>query len=203
MAPLTIIYCAGLGNILRRCCFQKLLLVWTFSCINKNGYFIMETDTVGYIVVWTIYTSHTDHFTPPHTTFEHSAACLSGISDEKLLYLISNGRTHIQMIPSLLTFFTFFQFISSHIKVRKKAKIRNWYNQITHLIQDVTWESDKIQEYITYKRTKRPALFQQMTTMLQWTDKTACQTRNINNKKDPQKKHRLGTVSIFLLEALS
>ena len=37
----------------------------------------METDTFGYIVVWTIYTSHTDHFTPQHTAFEHSAACLS------------------------------------------------------------------------------------------------------------------------------
>ena len=37
----------------------------------------METDTFGYIVVWTIYTSHTDHFTPQHTAFERSAACLS------------------------------------------------------------------------------------------------------------------------------
>ena len=29
----------------------------------------METDTFGYIVVWTIYTSHTDHFAPQHTAF--------------------------------------------------------------------------------------------------------------------------------------
>ena len=39
----------------------------------------METDTFGYIVIWTIYTSHTDHFTPQHTAFEHSATCLSVI----------------------------------------------------------------------------------------------------------------------------
>ena len=62
---------------MRRCCFQKLWLVWTFSCIYKNGYFIMERDTFGYIDVCTIYTSNTDHFTPQHTDFEHLAACLS------------------------------------------------------------------------------------------------------------------------------
>ena len=28
-------------------------------------------------------------------------------------------------------------------KVRKVAKIRNQYNQVPHLIQDTTWESDK------------------------------------------------------------
>ena len=66
-----------LCHILRRGCVQKLFLVSTFPCINKNGYFIMETDTFGYIVVWTIYTSHTNHFTPLNTAFEHSAACLS------------------------------------------------------------------------------------------------------------------------------
>ena len=30
---------------------------------------------------------------------------------------------------------------------------------------------------------------------MQWTDKKTWQTRNINNKNDPQKKHRLGTVN--------
>ena len=30
------------------------------------------------------------------------------------------------------------------IKVRKTAKIRNRYNQVPHLTQDTTWESDKI-----------------------------------------------------------
>ena len=28
--------------------------------------------------------------------------------------------------------------------VRKKTKIRNRYNQVPHLTQDTTWESDKI-----------------------------------------------------------
>ena len=32
---------------------------------------------IGYIVVWTIYTSYIDHFMPQHTAFEQSAACLS------------------------------------------------------------------------------------------------------------------------------
>ena len=29
-------------------------------------------------------------------------------------------------------------------RVRKAAKIRNRYNQVQHLTQDTTWESDKI-----------------------------------------------------------
>ena len=32
----------------------------------------------------------------------------------------------------------------SKIKVRKMAKIRNQYNRVPHLVQDTTWESDKI-----------------------------------------------------------
>ena len=81
--------------------------------------------------------------------------------------------------------------------VGKKATIRNQYNQVPHLAQDTTWESDKTQENITYiyKRTKRLALSQQVTTRLKWTDKATWYTQNINNKKDPQKKYRLGTLS--------
>ena len=41
---------------------SKALTCMNFSCINKSGYFIVETDTFGYIVVWTVYTSHTDHY---------------------------------------------------------------------------------------------------------------------------------------------
>ena len=36
-------------------------------------------------------------------------------------------------------------------KVRKAAKIGNRYNQVLHLIQDTTWESDKTQLNITNK----------------------------------------------------
>ena len=35
------------------------------------------------------------------------------------------------------------------VKVRKVAKIRNRYNQVPHLNQDTTWESDKTQLNIT------------------------------------------------------
>ena len=56
---------------------SKYLICTKFFYINKKWFFIKETDTFGHIVVWTIYTSHIDHFTPQHTSFEQSAACLS------------------------------------------------------------------------------------------------------------------------------
>ena len=59
------------------------------------------------------------------------------------------------------------------VKISKKAKIRNRYNQVQHLTQDTTCESDKTQENITYRRTKRLALSKQVTTRLQLTDKKA------------------------------
>ena len=49
-------------------------------------------------------------------------------------------------------------------KVSKKAKIRIQYNQVPHLTQEITWESDK---KITHKRVKRSALSHQVTTRLQ------------------------------------
>ena len=45
--------------------------------------------------------------------------------------------------------------------------IRNRYNQVPRPTQEIIWESDKTQENITYKRAKRSALYQQVTTMLQ------------------------------------
>ena len=33
--------------------------------------------------------------------------------------------------------------VMGHMKLRKKAKIRNRYNHAPHLTQDTTWESDK------------------------------------------------------------
>ena len=83
------------------------------------------------------------------------------------------------------------------LKVRKKAKIRNRYNQVPHLSQDTIWNVTNTQENITNKRSMRPALFQQVPTRLQWTDNTAWQTWNINIKKDPQKKHHLGSVNKY------
>ena len=74
-------------------------------------------------------------------------------------------------------------------KLRKKTKIRNRYIQVPHLTQDTIWKSEKTQENIEHKRSKRLALSQQVTTMLKATDKTVWlrQTRNTNYKKDPQK----------------
>ena len=78
---LTQTYFLGTMDLSLRCLrgyiFQKLLLAWEFSCKNKNCFFVNETDTFGHIVVWTTYTSHIDHFTPQHTAFEQSTACLS------------------------------------------------------------------------------------------------------------------------------
>ena len=59
--------------------------------------------------------------------------------------------------------------------VRTKAKTRNRCNQGPHLTQDTAWESDKTQEKITYKRAKRSAFSQKVTTRMQETDMTVCQ----------------------------
>ena len=75
-------------------------------------------------------------------------------------------------------------------KVSKKVKTRNQYNQVGHHMGK--WQKHK-KHHTQESQDVSP--FQQMTSRLQWTDKKAWQTRNINYKKDPQKKHRLGTVS--------
>ena len=63
--------------------------------------------------------------------------------------------------------------------------------------------NDKTQETISYKRAKRSALSQQVTTMLQGTDKTTQQRQTCNITKKTQKKHDLGTVSKKSLEGLN
>ena len=67
-------------------------------------------------------------------------------------------------------------------KVSKEAKIRNQYNQVAHLTQDTTWESDKTQLNITHKRVKGLAFSQQVTTRLRCTDKQESMT-NMKHKK--------------------
>ena len=72
------------------------------------------------------------------------------------------------------------------------TKLGRWQRSgIDTMTQDTIWESDKTQANITYKRAKRSALSQQVTTMLQETDKTVSQrqTQNTNNKNDQQQKH--------------
>ena len=62
-------------------------------------------------------------------------------------------------------------------KVSKKAKIRNQYNQVGHIMGK--WQKHKKHHN---KRAKMLTLSQQVTTRLQWTDKKAWQKQNINNK---------------------
>ena len=52
-------------------------------------------------------------------------------------------------------------------KARKTARIRNRYNQVPHLSQDIKWESNKSQ---SQTRAKGSALSLQVTTRQQWTD---------------------------------
>ena len=81
-------------------------------------------------------------------------------------------------------------------KISKKANQPSIQNQVPSLAKTPHGNVTKTQDNITYERAKRLALSQQVTTRLKWTNKKAWQTRNINyNKKDPQKKHRLGMVS--------
>ena len=56
---------------------SKTLTCKIFSCINKNGPFIKETDIFGHIIGSTVYTSHIDHITSQLIAFEQSASCLS------------------------------------------------------------------------------------------------------------------------------
>ena len=53
-----------------------------------------------------------------------------------------------------------FTFMISLIKVKRKAKISNRYNQVQHLTRDTIWESDKIHENITHKGANGLALSQ-------------------------------------------
>ena len=74
-------------------------------------------------------------------------------------------------------------------KVSKKAKIRNWCNQVQHKTSITTWESDKntwkhhIQESPSPAGDHKTAINRQESMTI------------IINKKDPQKKQCLGMVS--------
>ena len=135
---------------IRGYCFQKLLLVLNFSFINENDYFIKETDTIGYSDIWTIYTFHTDHFTPKHTdlsTQQHAYQSLfellpglspfaifwdAGWTLEKDVYINMNYNypttiwesIFAQMYKFLVEKNVFFQFLLINFS-RSKAKIVN------------------------------------------------------------------------------
>ena len=57
--------------------------------------------------------------------------------------------------------------------IKKKAKIRNEYNQVPHLTRGTIWESyPKNQGNVTHKRAKRSALSQQVIRRQQGTERT-------------------------------
>ena len=80
--------------------------------------------------------------------------------------------------------------------VRKATKIRNRYNQIPHLTQDITWESHK-KTRKTYKKNKSQEVspFPAGDHKAAMNRRESMNTQDINNTHDPQKKYRLGTVS--------
>ena len=51
----------------------------------------------------------------------------------------------------------------------------------------------------SHTREPRGYFWKQLTIMLLWIYNTASQTRSIDNKTDPQKKHRLGTFNSFMV----
>ena len=89
-------------------------------------------------------------------------------------------------------------------KVRKRAEIRNRYNQAPHLTQDTNGKETTSQLDITNDSQEvNPS--QQVTTRPQQTDVHESITKqDRNNINGPQKKHHLGTVSKnILLEGLN
>ena len=81
------------------------------------------------------------------------------------------------------------------MRKENKTKIRNQYHQVPHLTQDNIWESYRItrkhhneesQEASPFPTGDHEAAMNRLDSMVK---------KNLNNKKDPQKKHRLGTVS--------
>ena len=88
--------------------------------------------------------------------------------------------------------------------IARKYFIQIAYYSDKELIQPITTpdqghhmgKQNKTQENTTHTRAKIPAPSQQANTRPQGTGKAYQRlTRNINNKNDPQEKHRLGTAS--------
>ena len=73
------------------------------------------------------------------------------------------------------------------VKVRKTARIRN---RIPHMSQDTKWESNKITINITNK-SQEVSPFPSGDHTAAMTDAKACQTQDISNTNDPQKKYSL------------
>ena len=72
--------------------------------------------------------------------------------------------------------------------------IRNRYNQVPHLSQDTTWDSNKIMINITNK-SQKISPFPSGVHKAAMNRRESMQTQDINDTNNPQKKYRLGTVS--------
>ena len=90
-------------------------------------------------------------------------------------------------------------------KVRKKAKIRNRYNHALHLTQDTDGKVTTSQLGITNESQEvSPSPAGDHNAPISRCARKHNKSKNINNINDPQKKHRLGTVSKnILLEGLN
>ena len=79
-------------------------------------------------------------------------------------------------------------------KVRKTAKVRKRYNQVLHLTQDITWESNKNTINITNK-SQEVSPFPAGDRNAAMNRRESMRNTRHKNTNDPQKKYRLGTVS--------
>ena len=84
------------------------------------------------------------------------------------------------------------------IKVKKGAKIRNQYNQVPHLTQDTTWESNKNTINITNK-SQEVSHFRVGDHKAAMNSRKSMRNTRHKSTNDPQKKYRLGTVSKYIL----
>ena len=91
----------------------------------------------------------------------------------------------------------------SYIKVRKTTKIRKRYNQVSHLTQGTTWESNKNTINITNK-SQEVIPFPAGDHKAEMNRRKSMRNTRRKNTNDPQKKTTLErSVKYFLLEGLS
>ena len=87
------------------------------------------------------------------------------------------------------------------LQVRKRAKIRNRYNQVPHLTQDTNGKVTTSQSDIT-NQSQEVSPFPSADHKTSINRRTRKQNKKLdrNNINDPQMKHRLGTVSKYILQ---
>ena len=81
------------------------------------------------------------------------------------------------------------------LEVRNKAKIRSRYNQVPHLTQDTTWQSDKNTGKHHIQKGQEVSPFPAGNHKAAMNRHDRMTDTKQNNKKDLQKKHHLGMVN--------